>query len=177
MTKEEVAAVLEEIATFLEIKGENSFRCNAYRNGGRAVLQLEGDISDIVQQGKLAGVPGIGDTLREKITTLVTTGSLPFYDDLRASIPAGLVQMLKIPCLGPKKVKALHDTLKINTLDDLKEACDQGKVAKLKGFGEKTQQKILEGLQFLGEVGNRVRIDQALPIGLTVLAFLRKQPG
>lgn len=177
MTKEEVAVVLEEIATFLEIKGESSFRSNAYRNGARAVIQMEGDISDIVQQGKLVGVPGIGDTLRDKITTLVTTGSLPYYEDLRASIPAGLVQMLRIPSLGPKKVKALHDTLKIGTLDELKAACEQGTVAKLKGFGEKTQAKILEGIQFLGEVGNRVRIDQALPIGLALLEFLRKQPG
>src|SRR5260221_14712403 len=97
MIKEEVASVLEEIATFLEIKGESSFRSNAYHNGARAVLQMAGDITDTVEKGKLAGIPGIGDTLREKITTLVTTGSLPYYDDLRASIPAGLVQMLKIP--------------------------------------------------------------------------------
>src|SRR5207253_664400 len=146
MTKEEVASVLEEIATLLELKGENSFRCNAYRNGARAVLQMPGDITDTVEQGKLAGVPGIGDTLREKITTLVQTGQLPFYEELRASLPAGLVQMLRIPGLGPKKVKALHDTLKIRTLDELKAACESGQVAKLKGFGAKTQQKILEGL-------------------------------
>src|SRR6266851_6916219 len=150
MTKEEVASVIDEIATLLELKGENSFRCNAYRNGARAILQLEGNFNEIVQQGKLGGIPGIGDTLREKITTLVTTGSLPFYDDLRASIPAALVQMLKIPGLGPKKVKALHDTLKIDTLDKLKAACEEGKVAELKGFGAKTQEKIQDGIQFLG---------------------------
>jgi DNA polymerase (family 10) len=177
MTKEEVASVLEEIATLMELKGENSFRCNAYRNGAKAVLTLEGDLGTLVEQGKLEGVSGIGDTMRKAITTLVTAGSLPYLDELRASIPAGLVQMLKIPGLGPKKVKALHETLKIDTLDELKAACDSGQIADLKGFGAKTQAKILEGIQFLGEVGNRVRIDQALPIGLAVLDFIRKQSG
>jgi DNA polymerase (family 10) len=138
---------------------------------------MPGDITDAVEQGKLVGVHGIGETLRDKITTLVQTGHLPYYEELRASLPPALVQMLRIPSLGPKKVKALYDTLKITTLDELKAACETGQVAKLKGFGAKTQAKILEGIQFLGEVGNRVRIDQALPIGLAVLEFLRKQPG
>ena len=84
MTKDEVAGNLEEIATLLELKGENSFRCNAYRNGARAVLQIDGDLKKIIEAGKLAEVPGIGDTLREKITTLVTTGELPFLNDLSA---------------------------------------------------------------------------------------------
>jgi DNA polymerase (family 10) len=176
MTKEEVAAVLEEIGTLLELKGENPFKCNAYRNGARAVQQLPGDLEELVHEGKLVGVPGIGDTLRDKITTLVTSGSLPFYDELKESIPDGLVRMLKIPGMGPKKVKALHEELGVSTLEDLKSAGDSGRVAKLKGFGEKTQQKILEGLAFIDEVGNRVRIDQALPIALEMLASLRAMP-
>lgn len=176
MTKEEVAAVLEEISTLLELKGENPFKCNAYRNGARAVLQLPGDLDEIVREGKLVGVHGIGDTLREKITTLVSTGSLPFYDELKASMPDGLVKMLKIPGLGPKKVKALHEELHVSTLDDLKRACDTGRVAKLKGFGEKTQSKILEGLAFIDQIGNRVRIDQALPPALDILSALRALP-
>jgi DNA polymerase (family 10) len=177
MTKEEVAAALDEIGTLLELKGENSFRCNAYHNGADAVRQLPGDINDIVAQGKLVGVHHIGDTLREKITTLVRTGSLPFLDGLKAEIPAGLVEMLRIPGLGPKKIKVLHDTLKISTIDELSVACGSGQVEKLKGFGAKTQQKILEGIAFLSEVGNRVRIDQALPIGQKLIEFIRKQPS
>src|SRR5437870_9848153 len=97
MTKEEVASVLDEIGTLLELKGENSFRCNAYHNGARAILQMEGDLAETVEKGKLAGVPGIGETLREKISTLVTTGELPFYTDLKASLPTDLVRVLKIP--------------------------------------------------------------------------------
>src|SRR5262249_47764251 len=141
MTKEEVAAVLDEIGTLLELKGENSFRCNAYHAGARAVLQISGSLDDAVKTGGLAGVPGIGETLREKITALVNTGSLPFYDDLKASVPAGLVEMLRIPSLGPKKAKLLYETLGIDSLEALKAACEKGSVAGLKGFGAKTQQK------------------------------------
>lgn len=176
MTKEEVADALEEIATLLEVKGENPFRANAYRNGARAVMQISGDLGQIVLEGKLAGVPGVGETLRDKITTLVETGKLPFLDELRASVPAGVVQMLRIPGLGPKKAKALQDA-GITDLDQLKKACQAGTVAAMKGFGAKTASKILEGLAFLGEVGNRLRIDQVLPVGQEILDAVRAMPG
>jgi DNA polymerase (family 10) len=176
MTKEEVAAILDEVATLLEVKGENTFKCNAYRNGGRAVQNLSGDIEAIVRDGQLVGRMGIGDSLRQSITTLVTTGTLPLYEELKASVPAGVVQMLRLPGMGPKKVKALNDA-GITTLDQLKAACEAGTVATMKGFGAKTQQKILEGLAFVGEVGNRVRIDEALPVGETLLAAVRAIPG
>ena len=177
MSKDEVAAALDEIGTLLELKGENSFRCNAYHNAARTIQQLEGDLKQMVAEKKLGEVRGIGETLQEKITTLVTTGKLPYLDDLRATIPAGLVEMLRLPGIGPKKVKALHDSSKIDTIDDLKAACETGEVAKLKGFGAKTQEKILEGIAFLGQVGNRVRIDLALPLGLALLEQIRAMPG
>src|SRR5262245_15702805 len=162
MDKEQVAAVLDEIGTLLEIQGENAFRCRAYHNAARAVEQLEGNLDEVVREGRLAGAPGIGETLREKITTLVTTGKLPFYDELRAKMPAGLMQMMRVQGLGPKKAKALYDQLGIDSLDKLKAACAAGEVAKLRGFGAKTQQNILAGLDFLSQMGERVRIDQAL---------------
>src|SRR5262249_8928179 len=144
--------------------------------GAEAILKLQGSLEEIIRQNRLGDVAGIGDTLREKITTLVQTGRLPFYDELKSKIPPGLPLMLRIPGLGPKKVKALNDELGFATLNELKQACDQGKVASLKGFGTKTQKKILDGLQFLGEIGIRVRIDQALPIGLSLLEQVRKMP-
>jgi DNA polymerase (family 10) len=175
--KDQVAAILAEIGTFLELQGESSFRCNAYHNGARAIQQMEEDLGEVVRSGRLTSIPGIGETLRDKITTLVTTGKLPFYDDLKSKIPPGLVEMLRIPGLGPKKVKALHDQLHVDTLDKLRAACDSGEVAKLKGFGSKTQQKILDGIAFLAEVGNRVRLDQAQFIASGLVEGLRDLPG
>jgi DNA polymerase (family 10) len=177
MDKSEVAAVLEEIAVLLELQGENPFRANAYAKAGRTIAQLETNLEDIVHAGTLAEIPGIGETLRDKITMLVTTGKLPFYDDLKAKTPPGWLQMLRLPGMGPKKVKTLSDQLGIDTLEKLKEACDQGTIAKLKGFGEKTQKNILEGLAFLDQMGNRVRLDQAMMIAETVVAELKKVPG
>ncbi len=177
MDKERVAAILDEIGTLLEIQGENPFRCNAYHNAARAIEQLGENLADVVAKGKLEEIAGIGETLRDKITTLVTTGQLPFYDKLRQSTPPGLFKMLRLPGMGPKKVKALYDQLKIDDLDKLRAACQRGEVAGLKGFGEKTQQKILEGIDFLDRAGERVRIDQALPPALEMLETLRRLPG
>src|SRR5262249_62375139 len=129
MDKDHVAVVLNEIGTLLELQGENPFRCNAYHNAARAVQQLEQNLAEVVAAGKLKDVPGIGETLREKITTLVTTGKLPFYEDLKKKIPDGLVKMLRIQGMGPKKVKALYDQLGIDTLDKLKAACESGQIA------------------------------------------------
>jgi DNA polymerase (family 10) len=177
MDKTEIAAVLDEIGTLLELQGENSFRCNAYHNGARALQQFEGDLGELVANDKLTEIAGIGATLRDKIVTLFQTGQLPFYDDLRKKTPAGLVQMLRLPGIGPKKVKALYDQLGLDSLDKLKAACDADEVAGLKGFGAKTQQKILEGLAFLDQLGDRVRLDQALPLARGLYDTLRQLPG
>jgi DNA polymerase (family 10) len=177
MDKETVAMILDEIGTLLELQGENAFRCNAYHNGARAIEQLETNLADVVAAGKLGEVPGIGETLREKITTLVTTGRLPYYEDLKKKTPPGLLQMLRIQGMGPKKVKALYEQLKIDDLDKLKAACEDGRVAKLRGFGAKTQQNILAGIEFLQQMGSRVRIDQALPLAQGILEQLRSAPG
>ena len=177
MDKQEVAAVIDEIGTLLELQGENSFRCNAYHNAARAIEQLTEDLEQVVRDKRLGEIRGVGDTLQEKITTLVTTGSLPFYDDLKAKTPPGLLQMLRLPGLGPKKVKALHDQLGIDELSKLRAACERDEVAALKGFGAKTQQKILEGIDFLGQANERVRLDQALAVAEPMVAALRGAPG
>jgi DNA polymerase (family X) len=175
--KADVAAVLEEIGTLLELQGENAFRCNAYHSAARSILQLESNLADVIREDRLTEVRGIGETLRDKITTLVQTGHLPFYDELKQKTPVGLLQMLRLPGVGAKKVKALYDQLGIDSLDKLKAACEAGEVADLKGFGAKTQQKILEGLAYLDQMGQRVRLDQALPLAESLVASLRKLPG
>ncbi|MBI3407835.1 MAG: DNA polymerase/3'-5' exonuclease PolX [Planctomycetes bacterium] len=177
MDKAQVAAVLEEIATLLELQGENSFRCNAYARAGRSIAQLEQSLADVIAADQLGEIPGVGETLRGKITELATTDHLPFYEDLKAKTPPGLLTMLRLPSMGPKKVKALYDILGIDDLDKLKKACEEDKIAGLKGFGAKTQEKILEGIAFIGEVGERVRIDQAQLVARELVAALQKVAG
>lgn len=177
MDKTQVIAILDEIGTLLEIQGENAFRTRAYHNAARVLEQEPIDLEDAIASGTLGQLQGIGDTLREKITTLVTTGRLPFYEDLKARFPEGLLKMLRVQGLGPKKAKMLYEQLKIDSIEKLKAACEAGHVAKLKGFGAKTQQKILEGITFLDQVGERVRIDQAQPVAAALLEGLRDCPG
>lgn len=177
MDKAEVAAILDEIAMMLELQGENPFRAQAYAKAALAITQLESNLADVVAAGKLRDIPGIGTTLCEKITLLVTTGQLPFYDDLKKKTPPGLFQMLRLPGVGPKKIKMLFDKLGIDSVEKLKTACEGGDVAKLKGFGAKTQQNILEGIAFLDQVGQRVRIDQAQMVAELLAEQVRKVAG
>lgn len=177
MDKEQVANILDEIGTLLALQGENPFRCNAYHNAARALMQLEEDLGKLVAEGKLKDIPGIGTTLQEKITALVTTGTLAFYDETKAKTPIGLLEMLRLPSMGPKKVKLLYDQLGIDDLIKLKAACEANQVAELKGFGAKTQQKILEGLAVVGQFGQRLRLDQALAIAEPILEKLRAFAG
>lgn len=176
MTKDDVAAALDEIGVLLQLQGENDFRTRAYTNGARLIGQFQGDFKAFEAAGKLSEIRGIGDALAEKITTLVNTGRLPYLEELRASVPPGLLDILRIPGIGPKKVRVLHTELGIDSIAKLKAACDAGEVAKLKGFGVKTQEKILSGITFLDSVGQRVRIDQAEPVAEALLARLRALP-
>lgn len=176
MLKQQVANILNEIGALLEIQGENAFKVRAYYNAARVIEQLDRELADVVAAGELGTLPGIGEGLRDKITALVTTGKLPYYEDLKKKTPAGLFAMLRVEGLGPKKVKALYDELGIDDLDKLRAACEAGEVAKLKGFGAKSQEKVLKGLEFIRLTGDRVRIDQALPIALFLLDELKKLP-
>jgi DNA polymerase (family 10) len=175
--KQQVARILAEIGTLLELQGENPFRCLAYHNAARAIEQIEEDLNEIVSRGRLEEIPGVGATLREKITLLVTTGELPFYTQLKEKSPPGLLEMLRVPGMGPKKVRALFEQLQIQDLESLERACRQGLVAALKGFGAKTQQKILEGIEFLGKAGQRVRLDEALDLAGTLVEEMGDCPG
>jgi DNA polymerase (family 10) len=177
MDKEQVAGILDEIGTLLELQGENSFKCNAYHNASRTINQLETNLAELVRDGRLGELPGIGDKIKEKITTLVTTGHLPYYDELKSKTPEGLLEILRLPGVGPKKVKVLYEQLGIDDLAKLKAACDADQIAGLKGFGAKTQQKILEGIAFLGQSADRVRLDQAVPLAMALLEGMRGGPG
>jgi len=147
--RNEVARVLEEIAAMLELKGENVFRVRAYDAGARAIRSFSGDLAQAVRTRELLKVPGIGAGLFSSIETLLTTGSLPDYDELRASFPPGLRECLRIPGLGARKAKILHQKLGIDSLVALEAACRERKVAELPGFGPKTEERILRGIETL----------------------------
>ncbi len=147
MDKKDIIEVLERIGTMMEIKGENPFKIRAYFSGARTLQTMEEDLGTVIEEGRLGEVPGIGKALTEKIETLFATGELEFYDKLLASVPSGLLDLLEVPGLGGKKIKALHEQLDVDSIESLTEACNEGKVAQLKGFGEKTQEKILSGIK------------------------------
>src|ERR1051326_8437675 len=130
MDKDQVATILIEIGTLLELKGENPFKTRAYENAARAIEALNEPLATIVSENRLGDIKGVGEALQKKITELVTTGKLPYYEDLKASIPAGLVAMLEIPGIGPKKIKAVYDQLGIQSVEELEKACQDGRVAK-----------------------------------------------
>ena len=176
MNKDQVAEVLVSIATLLELKGENPFKTRAYLNAARTIETLSEPLDKVVAEARLADIKGIGDALQQKITELVTTGKLQYYEDLKASIPPGLVAMLDIPGLGPKKIKALHDELGIKTVEQLEQACKDGKIAGLKGFGEKTQANILEGINRRRAYASRHLVSDALQRAEPLLEALRSQP-
>jgi DNA polymerase (family 10) len=175
--KAAVASILEEIASLLELKGENPFKSRAYQNAARVVGALDGDLEERVRANKLGGTPGLGPGLIRDITELVTTGRMKLYDDLRAEIPAGLRAMLRIPGLGPKRIKQIHDALGVVSITDLEQACQANKVAGLPGFGKKTQDNILRGIQFLSQHQDHYLYPVAESEAEQIVALLKQQPG
>jgi len=171
-----IAQIIDEMGTLLEIQGENPFRCRAYHSAAQSLASLPGDLSEMIADGSLREVAGIGETMHAKIVQLATTGQLPAYDDLRRKTPPGLLALLRIPGLGPKKIKALHETLKINTLADLRAAAESDRIAPLKGFGAKTQANILDGIAFVEKAGERILQSHALHMVAPIIEAVRAHP-
>jgi DNA polymerase (family X) len=176
MQAEDVARMLDEMGTLLELKGENPFRCRAYHTGADAVRGIGGDLDELVASGKLTDVPGIGEAIRDKVVQVVTTGRMSALEELREEMPSGLVALLRVPGLGPKKIKALHQSLKIESLLDLRKAAESGAIAGQKGFGAKTQEKILEGLNFVESAGDRVVQRTAIRLIAPIVEEIRGMP-
>lgn len=176
MDKDKVAEILVEIGVLLELKGENPFKTRAYANGARTVEGLTEPLAMLVAEKRLGEVKGIGEALEQKITELVETGKLKYYDDLKASIPPGLLEMLEISGLGPKKIQAMHKQLGVDSIEKLEAACKSCKVAELAGFGEKTQANILEGIALKRTYASKHRISEAWLSAEPVLENLRSHP-
>ena len=173
MQKDEIADILKEIGVFLELKGENPFKTRAYQNGARTLENLSEPLDQLIEEKGLGKIKGIGSALAEKITELATTGKLDYYDNLKDSIPEGLIAMLNIPGLGPKKVKVVHEKLGIDTVEALEQACKKNKLAELPGFGAKTETKILEGIEFRRNYASHHHISAALLLAEPILEELR----
>jgi DNA polymerase (family 10) len=176
MNKDEVAEILVNIGTLLELKGENPFKTRAYQNAARTIETLSEPLDKLIAEDRLGEIKGIGAALQQKITTLVTTGRLPYYEELRASIPTGLVDMLEISGLGPKKLRALNKELGIENIEQLEQACKDGRVAALPGFGEKTQHNLLEGIHRRRAYASRHLYADAILMAETLLDALRAHP-
>jgi DNA polymerase (family 10) len=178
MTNARIADVFDEIADLLEVQGANPFRVRAYRNASRTLRDLAEPVAAIVADGqrKLTDIEGIGEDLADKCATLVKTGELPQLNELRQAVPQGVRDLLRIPGLGPKKAAALHKELGITSLDELKTACQSGRVRELKGFGAKTEKMILEGISTAVSGQVRMLWAEADQAAKAVLAHLRTCP-
>ncbi len=176
MDKNDIIDILEEIAVLLELKGEGVFKVRAYQSGARVLETLEEDFKSLVDNNGLINISGIGKALVEKITTLYNTGKLDYYDQLKASVPNGLIEMLDIPGLGAKKIKAIHEKLGVDSIDKLTEVCQKKLVADLPGFGVKSQNKILTGIKNREAYGKRHLWWRANKVAEIILNELNQLP-
>lgn len=176
MTRDDIAEILEEIALLLELKGENAFKTRAYKNGAEVVRNSETDILGLAKEDRLTGIKGIGAALQQKITELVQTGKLEFFENLKAEFPTSLFDLFEISGLGPKKIKALYDQLNIDSLDKLEAACKDGSISQLAGFGAKSVEKILDAIAFKKQFADRFRLGEISPLAVTLRNKLLDHP-
>ncbi|MEZ5952379.1 MAG: helix-hairpin-helix domain-containing protein [Planctomycetaceae bacterium] len=174
MNNAEIADLFDQLADLLELEGANAFRVRAYRSAARTIDSLADSLADLVAEDPalLQELPGIGKDLAGKIVQILRTGGLEPLDELKQRIPADVVTMLRIPGLGPKKVAILFHELHLKSLDELKLAAEQGLISQRKGFGKKTEESILEGLQQLASTGTRLYLADAKPFADRIVAEL-----
>jgi DNA polymerase (family 10) len=174
----DIAAIFEEIADLLEIQGANPFRVRAYRNAARTVGEFGRDLTAMVAKGQaLPKIPGVGEDLTRKIHEIASTGKSSFLERLHKELPETITELLHIPGLGPKKVKALYDQLRVDSLEDLRAAAEAGRIRALPGFGEKTERHILEALAVRADTARRFKRPVAAQYAEALAAALRSVPG
>ncbi len=177
MEKRSISEVLEEIGSLLEIKGENSFKVNAYYKASRSLAAVE-DLEKVVKEKKLREIQGIGGALAAKIEEYYETGKIDYHEELKKEVPPGLLEMAEVPNLGPKKIKVLYAELGITDLGELEYACKENRLITLPGFGEKTQENILKGIEFLKKNKGRYLFGDIYPMAEAIKDRLKKSlPG
>ncbi len=172
LLNKKVANIFLEIAKLLEFLGENPFRVRAYEKASQRIGALPNSLEEYVKEGKLQELPGIGKDLALKIEEIYKTGTLSQYEELKKKVPEGVLKMLDIPGLGPKKVKILYEKLGIKGIEELQLAAKEGKLRELPGFGAKTEENILEGINFLSRNKGRMPIGKAYPIAMDLKNYL-----
>ena len=164
MNKHEVAKVLNKIATALELLGENVFKVRAHRNAARAIETLNDDLEQLIRDGGLTTIKGVGKQIARKIETLIETGELPELEQLHARVPEGVFEMMKIRGLGVKKVKVIWEKLGVTTPGELEYACNENRLVDLEGFGAKSQIKILKGIATLKKFAGQSHLPVAMAL-------------
>ncbi len=177
MTNKEVANILERVGQVLEIRGENPFKARAYYSAARTIENLGEDINRVVSEGTLSEVPGFGEALTKKVTELVVTGHMSYLDEIMDPLPDGILTLLKIPDVGPKKVRLFYESLGIGSIDELEKAASDGRLAELAGMGEKSQAAILDGIRAYRKHQGRRLLSDALGPAEHVLREIKKIAG
>ncbi len=175
-TNTEIARVFNEIADILEIKNENRFRIRAYRRAAQSLAALTEDVSDIARRGELTAISGIGKDLAEKIKEFIGTGKIKFFDQLKKEAPEGILDLMKVPGIGPKKAKLLTENLKIKNIEDLEKKAKSHKLSALPGMREKTEQNILRGIETRKKWTERMLLGTALPLASEIITQLKRLP-
>ncbi|HQQ25516.1 MAG TPA: DNA polymerase/3'-5' exonuclease PolX [Methanomassiliicoccales archaeon] len=170
-----VASILEEVADLLELKEDTFFQVRAYRRVAKEISSLTEDIKDLYVRGHLDQVPGVGKAIHDKIVEIIRTGELQYLNDLRNEFPAGLLQVMQVPEVGPKTAGRLYKELKVTNLQDLKAAAEQHRIRMLKGFGERTEENILKGIRYLESRQGRMLLGYAYPRGKALEEHMREQ--
>jgi len=172
----EISEIFREIASILEIKGDNPFRVRAYERAAQNIEGLSEDIENYIKQGRLSEIPGIGKDLAAKIVEIARTGKLKFLEGLKKTIPSGLLELLNIPSVGPKTAKLLYEKLKIKNIPDLEKAIRQDKLKDIFGIKEKTVENIRKGIEILKRAGERMSLAVAMQAAEEFTGVLRKLP-
>jgi len=177
VTNQEVAAKLREIYQLMQLAGENRFRAIAFDRAAQTIESLNDDINDYIESNSLTDIKGIGNSIAQDITQYAETGTIDVLESLRERIPEGVIKWLDISGLGPKNIAKIHQELGFSTVDELKEACEDGRVAELDGLGEKSAQKIIESIEWMQKFDDRCRLDEALAIAKPMVEFLKNKDG